>query len=199
MNTLKDNIQVLVERAVHKALHDEEILLPDGFQVKVEYPKHAGHGDYAAPVALELARMIKDNPMNIAQKIADRIDNRAGVFSKVEIARPGFLNFFLSPEFMQDQMHSIMSDGDRYGHSETSHETKILLEFVSANPTGPLNIVSARAAAVGDTMANLFGAIGCQVNKEYYVNDFGNQARADDGHLRTRCQQAHQFLCVMNA
>ncbi len=138
-----------------------------------ERPKHEGHGDRAANIAMKLAKSLKDNPMNIAQKISDAL--HSDVIAKTEIARPGFLNVFLSGKFYADVVSDILKQGENYGGVNLGNNRKIQVEFVSANPTGPLHIGHGRGAAVGDCVARILKFTGWNVQREYYVNDSGLQ------------------------
>ncbi len=177
MNTLKKDIIEILEAAVRTALHSEAALIPPDFTVRLEYARVASAGDYAVTTALELAKPLKDNPMKIAERIVAALNDRDGMFKQVTIAPPGFINITLAADFLHDMLENILDEKEHYGISPVSNEERILVEFVSANPTGPLNIVSARAAAVGDTLARILSAVGYHVRKEYYINDYGNQAR----------------------
>ncbi len=172
---LKNQIAEIVKCAVASAV-DDGAIPPEirGIDVKIEYPRDQKFGDYATPFALESARVIKRSPMEIASILAPYIgrDNRIDI---VEAVKPGFINMFISGGFLFETMKEIISQGHDFGKVKKEKPQRINIEFVSANPTGPLNIVNARAAAVGDTIANLLEFTGDIVDREFYVNDYGNQ------------------------
>jgi arginyl-tRNA synthetase len=146
--------------------------------VPVEYTRDKAHGDFATPIPLVLAGKVKRKPKDIAETIVDHMEIARGktrYIQRVEVAGPGFINFFLGRRWLEDVLRTIMIAGPEYGRSRMGHGARILLEFVSANPTGPMNIVNARAAAVGASLANILKASGYDVSTEYYVNDAGGQ------------------------
>ncbi len=143
--------------------------------IVLEAPKQAAHGDVACPVALGLAKQAKMAPRQIAQIIVDHLPEADGLVDTVEIAGPGFLNFRLSPGYWAAQLNDILEQGHRYGTHQFGADNRTLVEFVSANPTGPLHVGHGRGAVVGDVIANLLEAVGTPVDREYYVNDVGNQ------------------------
>lgn len=138
-----------------------------------ERPKHEGHGDRAANIAMRLARQLKMKPAEIAARIAEIL--KSDVIEKTEIAGAGFLNVFLSNKFYADVIASILEQGEDYGSVNLGEGKRIQVEFVSANPTGPLHIGHGRGAAVGDTVARILSFTGWDVEREYYVNDSGLQ------------------------
>ena len=138
-----------------------------------ERPKHEGQGDRAANVAMRLAKTLKANPRDIARKIADGL--KSDVIEKIEIAGPGFLNVFLSGKFYADSVADILNQGESYGGVNIGQNRRVQVEFVSANPTGPLHIGHGRGAAVGDSVARILKFTGWDVQREYYVNDSGLQ------------------------
>src|SRR5881296_804295 len=142
-----------------------------------EVPRQAEHGDYATNVAMTLARAARRPPRQVAELIVKHFPSLREV-ERLDVAGPGFLNVFLSPAWCTGALGEILEAGDAYGRGEGERGRRVRLEFVSANPTGPLVIVSARAAAVGDSLARLLRAQGAQVTTEYYVNDAGTQFEA---------------------
>jgi arginyl-tRNA synthetase len=151
--------------------------LPAAAEYGWEVPRQAEHGDYATNVALTLARAARRPPRQIAELVAKHFPPMAEV-ERVEVAGPGFLNVFLSPRWCAAALTDILAAGAGYGEERAQAGRRVRLEFVSANPTGPLVIVNARAAAVGDALARILRAQGAQVSTEYYVNDAGNQFEA---------------------
>jgi arginyl-tRNA synthetase len=161
--------------------------LPPSPSVAWEVPREASHGDYASNVAMALARTARQPPRKVAEALVSHFPTTAAV-DRLEVAGPGFLNVFLSPRWCAEALGAILADGAAYGESDAGRGQRVLLEFVSANPTGPLVIVNARAAAVGDALARILRSQGCAVQSQYYVNDAGNQfdalARSVDVRLR---------------
>src|SRR5881409_1191745 len=151
--------------------------LPTADDCVWEVPRQAEHGDYATNVAMTLARAARRSPRQVAELIATHFPSLREV-ERVAVAGPGFLNVFLSPAWCTAALGEILEAGDTYGRGASERGRRVRLEFVSANPTGPLVIVSARAAAVGDSLARLLRAQGAQVTTEYYVNDAGTQFEA---------------------
>ena len=140
----------------------------------VERTRDPSHGDFASNVAMRLAKPARRNPREIAQQIVETLGESAAV-SKVEIAGPGFINFYLSPAAFHAELESILDRGEHYGRQAKKEGPKINLEFVSANPTGPLHVGHGRGASYGATVGNLLEAVGYPVHREYYVNDAGRQ------------------------
>jgi arginyl-tRNA synthetase len=158
-------------------------------------PRESTHGDLATPVALGLARRVGLPPREIADRLRLHLE-RAGALpvdfplERIEIAGPGFLNFRFAPAWMEGIIPEIVAGAERWGRSRRLQGRSLLLEFVSANPTGPLNVVSARAAAVGDALASLCAASGARVGREFYVNDAGRQVELLGASLQARIRQA---------
>ncbi len=163
--------------------------LPAPTEVQWEIPREARHGDYATNVALTLAREARRPPRKIAEAVVASFP-RTPVVDRLEIAGPGFLNVFLSPAWCAEALHEVLAAGEEYGRTDAGKGSRVLLEFVSANPTGPLVIVNARAAAVGDALARILRAQGYAVETQYYVNDAGNQLAALARSVDVRLRQA---------
>jgi arginyl-tRNA synthetase len=154
-----------------------------------ELPRQAGHGDHATNVAMQLARAAKKPPRQIAEAIVGSFPAMPEV-ARVEVAGPGFLNVFLSPAWCAEALRDVLDAGEGYGRGDAVAGRRVRLEFVSANPTGPLVIVNARAAAVGDSLARLLRAQGADVTTEYYINDAGTQFEALARSFEARIRQA---------
>jgi len=163
--------------------------LPAPAEVQWEIPREARHGDYATNAAMALAREARRPPRKIAEAIVANFPKTSAV-DRLEIAGPGFLNVFLSPRWCADGLHGILAASSAYGTSDAGKGQHVLVEFVSANPTGPLVIVNARAAAVGDALVRIFRAQGYAVESQYYVNDAGNQFAALARSVDVRLRQA---------
>jgi arginyl-tRNA synthetase len=174
LSVLKEIITDIVKDALESAIRENRIPAAEYPQIKIEYPKDEKFGDYATPIAMESARVIKRNPMEMAAILKEYIE-RSPVAGSVDVAKPGFINIFIADEYLCKTAASALSEGGSYGRRKKAVPSKISIEFVSANPTGPLNVVSARAAALGDTLANLMEADGDIVDREFYINDYGNQ------------------------
>ena len=172
---MKQVLAALLEKSIQSGIADG--LLPAAAlpPVEVEWTKDPGHGDYASNAAMVLAAQVKKNPREIAGILLERIDDSGQVLEKVEIAGPGFMNFFIREGCWSSFLKKVDDEGSRYGSSDLGKGRRIQVEFVSANPTGPLHIGHARGAVVGDVMANILAAVGYDVFREYYINDAGNQ------------------------
>lgn len=155
--------------------------------VTVEPPRDASHGDLATNVAMVLAKAAKTNPRALAEAIKPKLEALPPVRS-VEVAGPGFINLRLDPEAWRDELRTILSEGEAYGLSQVGADERVNVEYVSANPTGPLHMGHCRGAVVGDSLARVLQAAGFRVTKEYYVNDAGAQVDtlARSAHLRYR-------------
>ena len=141
----------------------------------IEVPKERQNGDYSTNVAMAGAKAFHKAPRVIAQAIVDRLDLADTVFDRAEIAGPGFINFFLGNRFYAAVLEDLMAQGENYGRSDYGKGKRVLVEFVSANPTGPMHIGNARGGAIGDCLAAVLDWAGYDVQREFYVNDAGNQ------------------------
>ena len=170
---MKEALQQLIAQAI-QSLIDSGTLTVEIPVIKIDRTRDKSHGDFAANVAMMLARPARKNPREIASLIIEALPENDFV-EKVDIAGPGFINFFVSNDSRQSVVNNVIEQGDRYGCSEKGAGKKIQVEFVSANPTGPLHVGHGRGAAYGATLANLLQAVGYTVHSEYYVNDAGRQ------------------------
>lgn len=173
MNIIEKVKSTLIEEI--KASIEEANLAEDIPEIKVEIPKDTKNGDYSTNIAMVLTKVAKRNPREIAQAIVDNLDTSKANVKQVDIAGPGFINFYLDNQYLTAVIPEAINKGDKFGCAEESKNTNILLEYVSANPTGDLHIGHARNAAVGDSLANILIAAGYNVTREYYINDAGNQ------------------------
>jgi arginyl-tRNA synthetase len=179
-NTAKEdemNPHDYVKEQLRSVLAEMSIAITDIKQLNLERPKQESYGDVASPIAMNLAKELKMAPRKLAEQIHSRLQPDPRYISKIELAGPGFLNFYLAGPCLQQAVTDIIAEGAEYGRSSWGMSKKVQLEFVSANPTGPLNIVSARAAAIGDVLANCFNLSGFKASREFYVNDAGRQVR----------------------
>ena len=172
---IKEHLYNLIDEALKEAVSSGDLPEAEYPAIKIEYPKDAKFGDYSTPIALESAKLIKRSPLEIGKILKKYLLKNDDLISEIEIAKPGFINIFISLNYLKKMTLHIINIGDEYGKRKKNDPLKYNIEFVSANPTGPLNVVSARAAAIGDTISNLMEANGDFVDREFYVNDFGNQ------------------------
>ena len=171
----RQQVSALTQGAYEKAAAAG--LLPAGAEVKatVEIPKDTAHGDYASSFAMAGAKALHMAPRQIAQIIVDNLELEGSFFQKVEIAGPGFLNFTLGPRWYGEVLSSVETEGAAYGSGDEGKGKRVMVEFVSANPTGPMHMGNARGGVLGDTLANVLKRDGWNTWKEFYVNDAGNQ------------------------
>ncbi|HSI92342.1 MAG TPA: arginine--tRNA ligase [Jiangellaceae bacterium] len=171
-----EQLSSVVRDVLAAAVEAGEVSLPDGMPatVTIERPRNRDHGDYATNIALQLAKKAGTNPRDLAGLLADRLRISAGI-DRVEVAGPGFLNITLSAGAQGELARAIVAAGPEYGHNDTMAGERVNLEFVSANPTGPIHLGGTRWAAVGDALGRLFTACGAEVSREYYFNDHGAQ------------------------
>lgn len=158
----------------------------------IEKPANSANGDFSSNIALAGAKAFKKAPRMIAQSIADNIDLEGTLFEKVEIAGPGFLNFYLSQRYYSEIVKDVITRGENYGVSDFGKGKKVLVEFVSANPTGPMHIGNARGGAIGDCLAAVLEKAGYNVSREFYVNDAGNQIEKFATSLEVRYLQLYK-------
>ncbi len=171
----RQQVAQLTQQAYEKAAAAG--LLPAGVQVNatIEIPKDTAHGDYASSFAMAGAKALHMAPRAIAQIIVEHLELEGSYFQKVEIAGPGFLNFTLGPRWFGEVLSVVEREGGQYGRSDEGHGQRVMVEFVSANPTGPMHMGNARGGVLGDTLANVLKRDGWDTWKEFYVNDAGNQ------------------------
>jgi arginyl-tRNA synthetase len=165
---LKDEIRAAVVKA-NLATEDQ---IPD---VILEIPKEKAHGDYSTNMAMQLARVAKKAPRVIAEALIENFDRSKASIEKMEMAGPGFINFYMNNAYLTDLIPTVLDAGEQYGETTVGGKQKVQVEFVSANPTGDLHLGHARGAAVGDSLCNILAKAGYDVSREYYINDAGNQ------------------------
>lgn len=185
----KDQIAALTTAAYQTAA--EKGLLPSGLSLSgtIEIPKDVAHGDYATNIALTAAKAMKRNPREIGQVILDHLDLTDSYFALAEIAGAGFLNFRLSPHWYGTVLQDIEKEGLSYGQVDVGAGTRVMVEFVSANPTGTMTIGNARGGVLGDALASILQRAGYDVWREFYVNDAGNQVNLFGRSLEARYLQ----------
>jgi len=169
---IREEIKNLVENSI-KSLQAKkglpELEVP---QIKIEHPREKLHGDYATNVALSIGKILKKNPMEITNILSSELESQeAKLFEKIEVAEPGFINFFLSKNYLQERVGEILEKGEKFSKLTLGKDKKVQVEFISANPTGPLHIGNGRGAFFGDTLANILERAGYKVTREYYIND----------------------------
>lgn len=180
---MKTLVQELLAEAAERAWPDIDIPHPP----HIERTRDQAHGDFATNLAMQLTKAARRNPRDIAQAIVDEIGQDPRL-DKIEIAGPGFINFFLSPAAFRAVIDDVLDAGDIYGQSDIGQNQPVLIEFVSANPTGPLHVGHGRGAAIGDCLARLYEATGYQVTREFYYNDAGAQIDNLTASVAARCQ-----------
>jgi arginyl-tRNA synthetase len=185
---VRNQLTQLIETAIRTAQQQGDLPPFDLPEVVVEHPKDPTHGDYATPIAMGLARLTRLAPAQIAQKIVNHLPP-ADYLGGVTIATPGFINLRLSEAWLAQQVETVLAEGDKFGCINMGHK-KAQVEFISANPTGPLVVGSGRNAVLGDTLANVLAAAGYRVQREYYVNDVGTQMDNLGKAMYTRYAQA---------
>jgi len=177
VHDFKLQLQQLLDDSISQLYGPEHSIPP----VELEVPADRQHGDFATNVAMKSARLLRQSPMVIARQLVGAFQaslshaSLGSQIARVEVKAPGFINFFLSPAALSDILKNILEQNATYGSSTTGQGRSIQIEFVSANPTGPLSVAHARQAAVGDALGNILAYLGYEVVKEYYVNDEGNQ------------------------
>ena len=170
---VEKNLKNSIKDALVTTLNQEDIELEQIPDIKVEVPREKEHGDYATNIAMVMAKHFKRAPRQIAELISENIDSN--LIKDVSVAGPGFINFELENEWLYETIDLIDEYKDKYGEIDIGKNQKVLIEFVSANPTGPLHVGHSRGAVVGDMTANIMETAGYDVDREYYFNDAGNQ------------------------
>jgi len=155
-------------------------------EISFEIPKNESHGDYSTNIAMLLAKQFKRNPRELAHEMIYALNHDPAIIEKIEVAGPGFINFFFRKDNITSRIATILEEGKNFGRTTTNQGKKANVEFVSANPTGPLTVGHGRNAVSGDTMANLLEATGYEVDREYYFNNAGRQMRVLGDSVRLR-------------
>ncbi len=172
---VENKLYEAIENAVKTATQNGDLPQADMPKFIIEKPADKKNGDFSSNIAMAGARAFHQAPRVIAETIVKNFSLDSGYIDKCEIAGPGFINFYLSDKYYSDVLKDIVASGDSYGRSNYGEGKKILVEFVSANPTGPMHIGNARGGAIGDCLASVLDAAGYDVQREFYVNDAGNQ------------------------
>ena len=183
--SIKKEIQEILKKTLTELQIDYEQ------EIEVSIPKDKNHGDYSTNIALSLAKSLKDNPINIANKIKNKIQSE--IISKIEVLPPGFINIFISEQYLLESINTIIKENTNYGKSDLGQGKKVNIEFVSANPTGNLHLGHGRGATYGDNLARIMTFAGYDVTKEYYINDAGNQMNNLGISIKVRYQNLYNI------
>lgn len=174
LNT-KNNLRQIISQAINDAIKDNKLPETESIKFNIEMPADTKNGDFSSNVAMVNAKNFKMAPAAIAKIICEYLNLNKTLFDKVEIAGPGFINFFFSKEFYSSIIDDVLKLKENYGKSDFGQNKKVMVEFVSANPTGPMHMGNARGGALGDCLAAVLDTAGYDVKKEFYINDAGNQ------------------------
>ncbi|MGB9839792.1 arginine--tRNA ligase [Thermovenabulum sp.] len=177
---IREDIKNLVISALNEAKKEKVLDFDEIAPFAVEVPREKAHGDFAANAAMVMAKKARQNPVKLAGIIKDYAEKHLSIFKgipveRIEVAGPGFLNFYLKRDWAHEALCCILKEGENYGRQNIGNGKKVQVEFVSANPTGPMHMGNARGAALGDALAELLKTAGYDVTREFYINDAGNQ------------------------
>ncbi|WP_436870958.1 arginine--tRNA ligase [Mammaliicoccus sciuri] len=188
MNIINQVKETLIEEIKASIIKSE--LVETVPEIKIETPKDPANGDYSSNIAMVLTKLARKNPREIANQIVENLDTNKANVKKVDIAGPGFINFYLDQQYLTEIIKTALTKGETFGQTEERKNESIIVEYVSANPTGDLHIGHARNAAVGDTLSNVLSAAGYDVTREYYINDAGKQIENLAYSIEARYNQA---------
>ena len=186
---IRDQVAALVAVALQAAQERSALPVFEIPPITIEHSRQPEHGDYATPVCLQLSRQARMAPREIANRVAEHFPE-APFVGKVEVAGPGYINVVLDPLWLAAQVPQILAAGERWGSVDVGRGQRVQVEFVSANPTGPVTVGSARNAVIGDVLASTLTAAGFEAEREYYVNDVGSQVRKFGESVYARYAQA---------
>ena len=175
INSASLRLREIIMDALGKLVAEEAVSSVPLPSFNIEIPADKSHGDFAANTAMVCAKALRMPPRKIAEMICEKLELEGTIFEKAEVAGPGFLNFFLGRSWFSDVVKNVLAEGENYGKTETGAGKRVLVEFVSANPTGPMHIGNARGGAIGDCLASVLQWAGYHAEREFYVNDAGNQ------------------------
>ncbi|MFD2329290.1 arginine--tRNA ligase [Cohnella sp. GCM10020058] len=190
MNVLEQTYEVLKEAIAEAAVNAGVVEREQVPAIVIEVPRDKAHGDLATNAAMQLTRIAKKNPREIATAIIEHLDKAKANVTSAEIAGPGFINFRMDKRYLLPVVASVLEQGGGYGRTDAGNGRKVQVEFVSANPTGSLHLGHARGAAVGDALCNVLAFAGYDVSREYYINDAGNQVNNLARSIEARYRQA---------
>ncbi len=188
---VRDRVTSALQDALQQASQKGQLTINSWPPIALDLPKRPEWGDLATAIAMNLASQERRAPRDVAQTILDNLDQPRAVFDHVEIAAPGFLNMTVKRDLWRNVLAQIETEGGAYGCNDLGKGRRVLVEYVSANPTGPMHIGHGRGAAVGDAVANLLRASGFNVSREYYINDAGRQVKLLGQSVYARYQQRH--------
>ena len=189
----KEEIKSIIIDAANKAISEGVLESAELTSFNVETPANREHGDYAVNAAMVWARVFHKAPRQIAEILVSNFNFEGSYVKSAEIAGPGFINFFLDDSYYADIVLDIENKGSDYGKSDFGKGERVLVEFVSANPTGPMHIGNARGGALGDCLAAVLSAAGYYTEREFYINDAGNQINKFGLSLDLRYLQLYKF------
>ena len=185
MSEISEKLRSVIKQGIKDTFN----LDVDKNDFSVEIPKDKNHGDYSTNAAMRYAKILRKSPREIAENLSKTLQN-SDIIEKIEIAGPGFINFFIRNDSLTKIISDILKKGENYFKSNIGGGTKIMVEYVSANPTGDLHLGHARGAAYGDTLTRILSFVGYDVLREYYVNDAGNQIEVLGNSLFERYKEA---------
>lgn len=188
----KEQIEKIIYTAAKSAMDEGVFPEAELGAFKIEIPQNRDHGDYAVNAAMVWSKALRNNPRKIAETLKERFDFSGSYIKSCEIAGPGFMNFFLADNYYADIVADVLDKNENYGKSSFGQGKKVLVEFVSANPTGPMHIGNARGGALGDCLASVLETAGFYVEREFYINDAGNQINKFGLSLDMRYQQIYK-------
>ncbi len=192
---MRDQLIKIIQEAVKGILGSSPEARLLNIPVILSVPKNEGYGDYASNLAMLLAKELKQSPMKIAESLVGRIPAEPEWLEKIEVVKPGFINFFLKDQAIQTVLPIIIEQKETFGQSRWGEGQKVQIEFVSANPTGPLHIGHGRGAALGGVLTNLLKATGHDVTTEYYLNDLGTQMETLGRSIEARFKELQRGSC----
>jgi len=200
MNDIIQHIKSEISEVTKKALEVMDLPFTDSaefkdalnLEIEIEIPKDKSHGDFSINTAMKLTKVLKTSPVNIAKSLTEAMDFNDTYIDKCEIAGPGFINFYLKPDWLYDGLKLIADKGDDFGRINIGENKKVMVEFVSANPTGPMHMGNARGGALGDGIASVLEHAGYDVTREFYINDAGAQIEKFGKSLEARYMQIYK-------
>ena len=189
--TVEARLTKLIERAIESARNAGEFPQTFAPEIRLEVPANPQHGDYATNLAMKAAGVLRRSPMEIAETVVSHVDRKEGLLADVKAAKPGFINLRVEPQVFIAIVESVLDQGPDYGRHDFGRGKRVLIEFISANPTGPLHIGHGRQAVIGDVLASTMEYCGYAVDREYYFNDAGRQMDLLGESLWARYQELH--------
>jgi len=184
---IRQKIAVLIEQTIKNALSFGTLVTSQTPPITIAIPASPEHGDFSCNIAMQLAKAERKAPRQVAEALLSHLVDNSGLLLKTEIAGPGFINFFIAPKAWHYSLLEIEKQGDYFGQTNSGAGQKVQVEFVSANPTGPLHIGHGRGAAIGDTICRILKATGWDVTREFYYNDAGQQIQNLALSVQARC------------